>query len=66
MLHLISLCEKAALGDPTAQRLSCELDSALKVLSTFDEGPDLVLYYKYLMCSKAILNTSTTSTHPMH
>jgi 4-hydroxy-tetrahydrodipicolinate synthase len=26
-----------------------ELDSALAVLSKYDEGPDLVLYYKYLM-----------------
>ena len=26
-----------------------ELDDALKVLSTFDEGPDLVLFYKYLL-----------------
>ena len=26
-----------------------ELEHALHVLSTFDEGPDLVLYYKYLL-----------------
>ena len=26
-----------------------ELDDALSVLSKFDEGPDLVLYYKELM-----------------
>jgi len=26
-----------------------ELDEALAVLSSFDEGPDLVLYYKHLM-----------------
>jgi 4-hydroxy-tetrahydrodipicolinate synthase len=32
-----------------ARRLAGELDSALSVLSTFDEGPDLVLYYKQLM-----------------
>jgi len=49
VLRLISLCEKAALGDPESRRLACELDSALTTLSTFDEGPDLVLYYKYLM-----------------
>ena len=36
-------------GDSEARRLATELDDALKVLSTFDEGPDLVLYYKYLM-----------------
>jgi 4-hydroxy-tetrahydrodipicolinate synthase len=32
-----------------ARRLARELDDALAVLSSFDEGPDLVLYYKYLL-----------------
>jgi 4-hydroxy-tetrahydrodipicolinate synthase len=49
VLHLISLCEKAAAGDATARRKALELDEAMRVLSTFDEGPDLVLYYKQLM-----------------
>ena len=49
VLHLIALCEKAATGDATARRKAQELDAALAVLSTFDEGPDLVLYYKQLM-----------------
>ena len=49
VLRLISLCEQAAAGDAEARRLAAELDNALTVLSTFDEGPDLVLYYKYLM-----------------
>jgi len=49
VLHLVSLCEKAASGDATARRKALELDEALAVLSTFDEGPDLVLYYKHLM-----------------
>lgn len=49
VLRLIELCERAAAGDAEARRLALELDDALKVLSTFDEGPDLVLYYKYLM-----------------
>lgn len=49
VLRLLSLCEQAAAGDPNARRLANELDAALKVLSTFDEGPDLVLYYKYLL-----------------
>lgn len=48
-LHLIGLCEKAASGDSVARRLAQELDAALGVLSSFDEGPDLVLYYKHLM-----------------
>jgi 4-hydroxy-tetrahydrodipicolinate synthase len=49
VLHLVALCEKAQSGDVTARRKALELEAALKVLSTFDEGADLVLYYKYLM-----------------
>lgn len=49
VLHLVSLCEKAATGDVTARTKALELDGALAVLSSFDEGPDLVLFYKYLM-----------------
>ncbi len=48
VLALVDLCRRAAAGDPEATRLACELDDALHVLSTFDEGPDLVLYYKHL------------------
>ena len=49
VLQLLSLCRLAAKGDAEAKRLANELEDALIVLSTFDEGPDLVLYYKYLM-----------------
>ncbi len=49
VLHLIALCRKAAAGDAVARRRALELDAALGVLSSFDEGPDLVLYYKHLM-----------------
>jgi 4-hydroxy-tetrahydrodipicolinate synthase len=49
VLHLVALCEQAAKGDVAARRKAMELDSALGVLSSFDEGPDLVLFYKYLM-----------------
>lgn len=49
VLHLVSLCEKAQAGDAVARRKAEELDKALWVLSTFDEGADLVLYYKHLM-----------------
>ena len=49
VLRLVALCEKAASGCPDARRLALELSEALMVLSTYDEGPDLVLYYKYLM-----------------
>mgnify|MGYP001214810829 CR=1 FL=1 len=49
VLHLVALCEKAAAGDATARRQAGELEAALKVLSVFDEGVDLVLFFKYLM-----------------
>jgi len=49
ILRLVELCTRAAAGDHQAYRLASELDQALAVLSTFDEGPDLVLYYKHLM-----------------
>lgn len=49
VLHLVSLSKKAAGGDPKARRQAQELEEALGVLSSFDEGGDLVLYYKYLM-----------------
>lgn len=49
ILHLVSLCEQAAAGDAGARSAAQELEQALMVLSSFDEGADLVLYYKYLM-----------------
>jgi 4-hydroxy-tetrahydrodipicolinate synthase len=49
ILRLVELCTRAAAGDHEAYRLACELDQAMAVLSSFDEGPDLVLYYKHLM-----------------
>lgn len=49
VLHLVELCEKAATGDAKARNQALELERALMVLSTFDEGPDLVLFYKYMM-----------------
>jgi len=49
VLHLVALCEKAAAGDALARSRALELEAALKVLSTFDEGVDLVLFFKYLM-----------------
>ena len=49
VLQLIDLCEKAVKGDAIARIKAKELEDALAVLSSFDEGPDLVLYYKYLM-----------------
>ncbi|MEX0296528.1 dihydrodipicolinate synthase family protein [Pseudomonas putida] len=49
VLQLVSLSKQAAKGDARARRLARELESALAVLSSFDEGCDLVLYYKHLM-----------------
>ncbi len=49
VLHLVSLCEQAAAGSVDARRKAVELDTALAMLSRFDEGADLVLYFKYLM-----------------
>jgi 4-hydroxy-tetrahydrodipicolinate synthase len=48
-LRLIELCERAKDGDHIAYKLADELAKALHMLSSFDEGPDLVLYYKHLM-----------------
>jgi 1-pyrroline-4-hydroxy-2-carboxylate deaminase len=49
VLRLVNLCEQAAAGDGQARRLAAELSEAMAVLASFDEGPDLVLYYKHLM-----------------
>lgn len=49
VLHLVALCERAAAGDVGARSRAKELEEALAVLSSFDEGADLVLYYKHLM-----------------
>ncbi|MBF7688149.1 dihydrodipicolinate synthase family protein [Acinetobacter rathckeae] len=55
VLHLVELSKKAAEGDALSYRLGQELSVALNVLSSFDEGCDLVLYYKYLL----VLNGDT-------
>ncbi len=49
VLLLTELSQKAATGDALARRRARELDEAMGVLSSFDEGADLVLYYKHLM-----------------
>ena len=45
----MALCRQASQGDAVARARAAQLDTALGVLSSFDEGVDLVLYYKYLM-----------------
>ena len=52
VLKLFELCQMALKGDAQAKSYANQLDDALMVLSTFDEGPDLVLYYKYLLFLK--------------
>ena len=52
VLHLCALSRAAAAGDVEARQRALELESALGVLSSFDEGPDLVLFYKHLMAVK--------------
>jgi 4-hydroxy-tetrahydrodipicolinate synthase len=49
VLQLVALARKAASGDAKSRRQAEELDRALGVLSSFDEGVDLVLFYKHLM-----------------
>ncbi|MPQ58547.1 dihydrodipicolinate synthase family protein [Duganella sp. FT27W] len=58
VLHLVALSRKAAAGNAVARRQARELEAALLVLSSFDEGTDLVLFYKYLM----VLNGDTEYT----
>ncbi|BCH11622.1 dihydrodipicolinate synthase family protein [Mesorhizobium sp. 131-3-5] len=52
VLHLVGLSQAAAKGDAEARQRALELDAALAVLSSFDEGPDLVLYFKHMMVLK--------------
>jgi 4-hydroxy-tetrahydrodipicolinate synthase len=49
VLHLVDLCVKGQEGDPVARRRARELEEALITLSTWDAGPDLVLFFKYLL-----------------
>lgn len=48
-LLLASLCKKAVEGNAEARRRALELEEAFSVLASFDEGTDLVLFYKYLL-----------------
>ncbi|WP_170412401.1 MULTISPECIES: dihydrodipicolinate synthase family protein [Ruegeria] len=48
-LLLAGLSKKAAQGHAEARQRARELTEAIHVLSSFDEGPDLVLYYKHLL-----------------
>lgn len=59
VLHLVSLCQQAAAGNSAARQRALELDRAIQVISTFDEGPDLVLYFKHMM----VMEGSPEYTH---
>ncbi|MEZ2223750.1 dihydrodipicolinate synthase family protein [Rhizobium sp. RCC_161_2] len=52
IIHLCNLCQAAAKGNADARQRALELEHALGVLSSFDEGPDLVLYFKHMMVLK--------------
>jgi len=52
VIHLCNLSRAAACGDVEARQRAQELEQALAVLSSFDEGPDLVLYFKHMMVLK--------------
>lgn len=49
ILHFVALAKAAAAGDMEARVRAQELGEALEVLSSWDEGTDLVLYYKHMM-----------------
>ena len=49
VLTLCNLCRSAATGDVEARQKALELEAAFHVLSSYDEGPDLVLYFKYML-----------------
>ncbi len=48
-LLLAKLAQKAANGNAEARQRALELEEAFGVLASFDEGTDLVLFYKYLL-----------------
>lgn len=49
ILHFVALAKVAATGDLDARTRARELGEALEILSSWDEGTDLVLYYKYML-----------------
>lgn len=52
VIQMCKLSQAAAAGDADARQRALELEQALSVLSSFDEGPDLVLYFKHMMVLK--------------
>jgi 1-pyrroline-4-hydroxy-2-carboxylate deaminase len=62
VLELYRLARLAAGGDPVAHRSAIDLERALLPLSLYDEGSDLVMYYKFL----ATLAGYAGFEHPVH
>jgi 1-pyrroline-4-hydroxy-2-carboxylate deaminase len=52
VIHLCNLAQAAVAGNADARVRAKELEEALGVLSSFDEGPDLVLFFKHMMVLK--------------
>ena len=49
VILLVKLSKLAAQGNAEARQRAQELEEALAVLASFDEGPELVLFFKYLL-----------------
>jgi 1-pyrroline-4-hydroxy-2-carboxylate deaminase len=49
VLHLTNLCLAAARGEAEARQRALELEQAMGVLASFDEEPDLILYFKHML-----------------
>ncbi|MEH6834143.1 MULTISPECIES: dihydrodipicolinate synthase family protein [Falsihalocynthiibacter] len=49
VLNLVALSQDAAKGNALSRQRATELETALNVLSKFDEGADLVLFFKHMM-----------------
>lgn len=62
VLELVRLAAAAADGNPIAHAAAIDLERALGPLSVFDEGPDLVLFYKYL----AVIMGAEAYRRPLH
>ena len=63
VLELVRLARAAAAGDPQAHGEAIGLERALHPLARFDEGPDLVLYYKHLQAVAAGAGNAGPATH---
>jgi 1-pyrroline-4-hydroxy-2-carboxylate deaminase len=49
VLHLTNLALAAAKGEAEARQRALELEQAMGVLASFDEGPDLILFFKHML-----------------